>query len=660
MSDNQAADYEETPEEQQVRWTVEFAAARKELEPWQKKGDEIDAEFRVETPNQGDFDARLPLFTSDTQTIIAMLYGQVPKATAQRRFGDSSNDVARVGGVLIERIINTDISRDSDTYAVALGCAMMDFFLPGFANVRLRYVTGEITKEEVAAELGPDGTERVEAYTKESRPKEDVEVDYVHWKDWLWGPAKVVHMVPWWSIKNQMTRRALVERFGDIGKLVPLKKQADGSEDPWSRADVHEIHCKDSRKVYWFVEGFSKILDSKDDPLQLAGFWPFPAPLAANLTNSKVVPRPYYALHADAYRQINVLMSRIRELADAVRVTGAYDGANEEVAKMLTPEARGKMIPVKRWALLGESGGIAGAVDWFPVEQVVSAIAVLQGQLASEIDLLHQSTGFSDIMRGEATQAGATATEQRVKARTGSVRVQRLQDEIARFATDILKIKAEIVCKHFSAETIMERANVRFLPEEDQALVPQAIELLRSEFALYQIEVKPEAVALADFAAMKSERMEVLTTLTAYAAAIQPLAAQFPDGLEGFLEIGQWAVAGVRGSSQIEGVFDRMIQQAKAAAELRKQNPQQQPEDPKVAAEKLKQQTVQMKSAADMQKEQFKLQADLAKGQAEVQNDAQREENQRQSNVAEFTQRTLVSNALKPPAPPKPNGGIPR
>jgi hypothetical protein len=99
-----------------------------------------------------------------------------------------------------------------------------------------------------------------------------------------------------------------------------------------------------------------------------------------------------------------------------------------------------------------------------------------------------------------------------------------------------------------------------------------------------------------------------------------------------------------------------MVQEAEQAAEMAKQNPQQAPPDPKVVAEQMKQQTALQKGQMDMEKEKLKLQNSLIQGQAEVQNDAQREENQRASNVKEAAQRQMISNALKPPSP---NGRTP-
>jgi hypothetical protein len=235
------------------------------------------------------------------------------------------------------------------------------------------------------------------------------------------------------------------------------------------------------------------------------------------------------------------------------------------------------------------------------------------------------------------------------------VRVRRLGDEIARYATDLLGIKFEIVCKHFAPETIYERANVRFMPEEDQALAWEAIALLKSEYACYRVEVKPEAVAMADFAAMKQDRAEALETLVTFFQATAPIAQQFPATAPGFLKMAKWMIAGVRGSSEMEGVFDAMIQQAEQAAA----QPQEQKPDPKMQAEQMKLQGAQLKAQADIQKEQLKHQQKLIEIQAETAAHDQQEQSQANWNTREAMQKGLIQRALKPQGTPEP-GGFPR
>lgn len=657
-STGQEETYDDSPAGWAGRWTLEFAAARKALDGWHKTGDEIDKEFRGETKAQSVCDTRLCVFTANVQTMEALLYGQTPRVSVSRRFADAKDDAARVAGEMMERLLNQDICRDDDTYSQALRYCLSDRLLPGMASARVRYVA-EFEKVKATAAIVDEATGvEIAAAVPETEKKsyEDAEVDYLHWKDQLWSPARVFSEVTWWAFKAQLTRAKLIERFGEeVGKAIPLNaKREDNAKDPWGRADVWEIWHKETKRVFWFVEGFPTTLDDKEDPLELDGFWPFPEPIFANLTTSKLVPRPDFALHQDSYRKINLLVTRIAELVDAVRVAGLYDEANGDIARMLTEQGRNKLIPVKNWAALSENGGIAGAVDWFPVDKVVQAIAVLQERLTVEMDLLYQVTGWSDILRGEATQAGATATEQRVKAKSGSVRIQKLQDEFARFASDLQRLRAQIIAKHFDIETIIERSNAQYA-FDDPMLVQKAAELIKSDIHHYRIEVKPEAVALQDFAAVKQERMEVLQALTGFFQAMAPIVQMAPGSTPHLLEIGQWAVSGLRGASQIEGVFDRMID----AAEQQAQQPQAAaPSDPKLQAEQLKLQGQQAKGQADLQKEQLKHQLGMQRLSAEVQADAQREENQRASNVQEAAQKQVIANALKPQPTisPVPNG----
>ncbi len=422
---------------------------------------------------------------------------------------------------------------------------------------------------------------------------------------------------------------------------------------------MHEIWHKESKKVFWYVEGHPVVLDMKDDPLQLEGFFPCPKPMLANRTTSKLVPRPDYILNKDSYSTVNELTQRIELLVSAVRAAGAYDKTVGALQQLLNGKKANILIPVENWGNFTEKGGIKGAIDWMPLDQVVGAIQILRGELREEIDALYQDSGFSDIMRGQATQAGATATEQRAKVRFGSARMQRMQEEFARFVTDAHKLKAEIVCKHWDSQTIIERSNAKY-GYEDPALVQKAVELLKSEYACYRIQVKPEAVALTDAAEVRGERTEVIDAVATYMQRMAPLLPMIgPTGLPFVIEMLQAGVAGLKGASTMEAILDRA---ATAATDAQKQmqaaGPQQAPPDPKVQAQQLKMQGDQMKAQADVQKQQLKHQNDLERLQAEVSAQDQQEASQAQWNVREAAQKQMVSNALKPREVPK-TGGLP-
>ncbi len=660
-------EYKDTPEEWARRWQMEFKAAQKELKKFQDAGDKVVKRFLDERDDRAKDDTRLNLFTANVQQKRALLFGRTPQATVTRRHADADDDVARVAGEMLERILNTDIESDSDGYNPALENSLNDRMLPGLGIGKDRYCCEMKKTPSVPAKMGPDGDELApEVPETEAKESENVEIDYVHWKDALWNAARVWSEVRWIAFQAQMSRKALIDRFGEeIGKAVPLNaKKTAGNPDemdtqranPWAQANVWEIWDKESKQIFWYVDGYEKVLDMKPDTLGLESFFPCPRPMMANLSTGKLVPRSDFAIAQDVYNEIDMVSTRVTELERAIRVTGVYDPSAEGLREMVDG-GRNKLFPVTNFGMLAEKGGIRSVVDFMPLDQIIVALNSLREYRKELIDLLYQVDGSSDIMRGQGTQSGVTATEQGIKAHFGSVRLQALQDEFARFATDLLRIKAEIICKHFDPQTIIDRSNILNTPDADFA--QPAVALLKSEFRHYRIQVKPEAINLTDFAQLKQERMEVMQTIGGYLAQVMPLAQTMPGAMIPMLEILQWAVAGIKGGSTIEGVLDKAKTQAEQAQQQAAANPQQPPPpDPKLMAMQAKAQNDQQKGQMDMQKEQFKLQADLQRQQAEVQTEDAKQRSQTEWNLKEAQardqmklQHQVVSQALAPPKP---------
>jgi hypothetical protein len=233
-------------------------------------------------------------------------------------------------------------------------------------------------------------------------------------------------------------------------------------------------------------------------------------------------------------------------------------------------------------------------------------------------------------------------TEQGIKARFASVRMQALQDEFARFASDIQRIKAEIISKHFEPETIISRSNIQFT--DDAQLAMQAVQLLKSpRFAHYRVEVKPEAVNMTDFAALKAERTEFMSALSGFFTAMAPIGQAMPGSVPYLLDMCKWFVAGMKGSSTIEATLDRAIEAAKMAQQQAAMNPQQAPPDPKLQAAQLKMQGDQMRAQTDMMKEKAKIQGDLIRIQAETEAKDQQEKSQALWNTWETAHKHAIT-----------------
>ena len=645
LESSQAA-FDTTPDGEARRWAAEFEAAKKKVKKWHDSADRIVKVFLDERDAQTEGEQRLNLFSANVQTLRSLLYGKVPSVTVDRRFADSGDDVARVGGEMLERMLCTDIERDSDTFSTALAMALDDRLLAGMGNVRVRYVCETEDKVTPAIPGTPDPvTGEVKGAApevKESCKKsEDVEVDYVHWQDQLWSPCKVFSECRWWAFKAEMSRDQMTKRFGAVADLVPLNSASNkttndsgldaGHGDPWSRSDVWEIWDKERKLVLWYVEGFDRVLDQKQDPLGLDGFWPFPRPLVANLTTSAFMPRADYTLAQDLYKEIDALTTRINLLQRAIRVAGIYDRSNEGVRKLIADTANNELLPVDNWAAFAEKGGVKGAVDWLPLDVIIAALDRLVAKRQEDISLLYQVTGMSDIMRGQATQQ-TTATEQAIKAKFASVRVQSFQDEFARFASDVQAIKGQIISKHFEIQTIIERSNVMFTPDRD--LAQQGAQLVKERFPSYRIHVSPENVSLTDYAMLKQERVEFIGALQSFLQAAVPMFQLMPASVPFLLEILKWSLAGFKGSSSIEGVVDQAISAVQKKLQMQEQQAAQgggqPPPNPRMmeiaAKSKGDQQKIalehvadQKRIAAETQAEQIKQRGSLEVKQAEAQ-----------------------------------------
>jgi hypothetical protein len=375
---------------------------------------------------------------------------------------------------------------------------------------------------------------------------------------------------------------------------------------------VWELWDKETRRVFWWVRGFAVTLDDRKDPLGLTDYWPCPRPMLKNATTSLMMPRPDFKLAQGLYEKMDRLAARISLLEQAIAVRGVYDGKSPAIQDLLKRTTANELVPVDNWAVFADAGGLKGVVEWLPLDMIVQALGALREEAAATKMDLFEVTGWTDILRGQSTRDGVTATEARAETRSASVQMQARQDEFARFASDIQRLRAEVICSKFDPERIIERSNVLNTP--DKQLAQQAVAFLKDKLQrVYRIEVRPESMSMADFAAQKAERVEVMEMVTGTLTAAAPLVqAAGPGVMTVVLRLLQWAMAGVRGSRGAEGILDPAIAEAEQAAEQAKANPQQAPPDPKVMAAQAKAQADAAKAKADIERLKAKAQLDVA------------------------------------------------
>jgi hypothetical protein len=440
-----------------------------------------------------------------------------------------------------------------------------------------------------------------------------------------------------------MTRDALVKRFGaKVGKSIPLdyepKTNVIGDANTprnmlLKRARIYEIWDREKKEVVWLSRGHSELLEVLPDPLGLENFEPCPMPMLANLTTSNCIPKPDYMMIQDQYVELDEVNNRISLLIIACKVVGVYDRSAEGVQRMLTEGYDNTLIPVDNWAMFAEKGGVKGQIDWLPLDTVIQALAQLQAHREAIKAQIYELTGISDIVRGS-SKASETLGAQQLKSKFASVRIQRLQDEVVRFAEEILRIKAEILLKHFDPNILLQMANVQNMAVEDQQLVPQAVALLKApeEVLCWRVEIASDAMAIIDYNQQKTERTEFLTAVATFLQSASTVGQGSPQLIPLMLQLLKFGVAGFRVSREIEGIFDRYMKEFEEQIEAQKNAPPQpDPEQQKMQME------MQMKQA-DAQLKAQGQQADLAMKQQEQQADLQMQAQEHQMKLAQMAQ----------------------
>jgi hypothetical protein len=220
---------------------------------------------------------------------------------------------------------------------------------------------------------------------------------------------------------------------------------------------------------------------------------------------------------------------------------------------------------------------------------------------------------MSDIMRGE-SNPGETATAQSIKAKFASTRMQSIQDEFARFATDLQRLRIEVMAKHYDDQSLVKESAME--QTMDAEYIAPAIELIRS-LDVWRIAIKSETLAMQDMAALRQEKAEFMQGLAAFLQSAQPMVEKFPTAAGPLLEMLKWSMTGFKGSATIESVLDKAI-----AALGQSQGQGQQP-DPKAEAQKAQTQgkieVEKVKGANKSQEIQQQTQADLVRINAETQ-----------------------------------------
>lgn len=409
------------------------------------------------------------IFWSSIETLKPFIYFKPPTPYVERR-SKVANPVEDTACKILEKALIHNL--ESQDFDGVIKYARNDYLLSGLGLTFEKYVP---TFKKVMQEIvTPDAVMNSEVEVLDGAKVETTYID----------PSKLLldcsHVAVWedceWVAQIiEMTKGEVIEQFGKdiadklIDPLNPLENELDKATNVYRIWDK-----KDGKIIYLSKEVKDEFLRVDDDVLKIDGFYPFGKPLFATLANDGLIPVPDYSEIKCQLDELDGVNSRMRLTMQALKVSGCYDGAFPELANLLNKDVT--LIQVSDFEKLREKGGIDGFVGFMPIGQYIEALQALAERRAQLMQAIYEITGVSDIMRGNA-DPNETATAVTKKTNFGTLRNQDRQNDFQRYLTDILKIKAEILCEMLTPELLAQFAEPNTAPD----VLIQAIGLLKTD-----------------------------------------------------------------------------------------------------------------------------------------------------------------------------------
>jgi len=652
-------------------WYNCIAQYERTFKEWEGRADKIVKRYRDESRSRNNPQAKFNILWSNVQTITPAVFARLPRPDVSRRFRDN-DPIGRVASMMLERALEYEIEHYGD-YASAMKQAVQDRLLGGRGTAWVRYephITGQAGgMGEGAPDDGCQVTEDAdEAETEGGIYREDQErieyecapVDYVYWRDFGLTVARTWEEVTAVWRKVYMERDALIERFGEeLGGKIPLdtkpetsksfnEKMGEGSRE----ALIYEIWDKATGQVIWLSKSMGKILDTRDDPLQLENFWPCPKPMFSTLTTDSLIPVPDYVLYQDQARQLDTLADRIDGFIQALKVRGVYDASEPSLQRLFTEGENNTLLPVKNYGAFSEKGGLVGAINLVDIAPIAQGLNMAYQAMEQVKGQIYEIMGIADIQRGQ-TDPNETLGAQIIKSNNASGRLKTMQHEVVNFATALLQIKAQIICQHFTDDTILKISGAMQLSQQDQQLIPQALQLLKDEPAKnFRIEVTTDSMIYQDEQQEKQNRLEFLSAVSGFLSQAVPAAQSTPELTPMLVEMLKFGVTAFKAGKGLEGLIDetadKFRQQAKAAeGQPKPPSPEQQKMEMQMQMEQAKMQAQAQSKQAEMQME---MQMEQQKMQMQMELEKAKQEYQAQENQLKFQleeQRNMMDREME-------------
>ena len=634
-----------------------------------------------------DVERRINVWWYCINTLLPAYYSSTPQAEVDLRKRSGSLPY-QLGSVILER--NTQYAMDVHFSFDQVGyLAALQFLLTGQAVLWARYAPRfETVMQEIALVKTPDGlmtgdgkpyegdtTNLVETDSNlvmvsvevERKIDEKAILDIVQYNDYFCSDARTEAEVEWRARRAYLSRERANEMFGaevaDTLKYTSypdvIKKSIRRKDDKYEgKAEVFEIWCEETDKVYWLSkDSENPIIEASSPPIKYEKFYPCSVITQSDDPDS-VIPVSDYAHVRDQVLEVERLTTRIHAVTQAIRTNSVYDSTlGDQIEQLLSGDL--KLIPVTNWPSYKQRGGLANGVEGFNIAPYIEALQVLQTARQTALGQLYETLKVSDLLRGTSEQY-KSATANRLENAWSSMGLIVRQNMFAKFVSDAVSNLSAIIAEQFDEETILDIGNVAEVvgplikepapapepmpqeegmppqemqppapapmpmpsPEEQVQQMAQAIiAILRdNKERSYRIQVSTDSMVAVNESQQQQEGMQLIQTTGAFFDQMRGLVEQYPPLMQFSMSLFQNMIKRFKGGKELDAVFaqgfEALGEIIKAKEEAAMQPP---PPDPVMQEVQGRLQIAQIEAEARMASTQMEMQDKAVKNQIAMQ-----------------------------------------
>lgn len=652
------------------KWKREIQIAGKREKEYRDCGDKIVKRYRGEEKKRN----RYNVLWATTETLRPAIYNSKPNPDVRRRFRDA-DPLGKAVSEVLERSLF--VLFDGNGADGAIRNDLLDSLLPGRGVSVIRYVPKLAPAGSTRPTPAPgkdsdpeDGAATSEPHEADEGEYEEVEdeqvaIEHCDWRDYREGYARTWDEVPWVSFRHKLTREDAKAKF-DAKLIVAVEFTQENTNDPKKPTDAQgetakmaefwEVWDKLGERVFFVHENVDQLLFPKDSPkgeppLDFEGFFPCPDPLMLVENTGSRIPIPPFHLYEEQANELDKISQRIDRIVSICRLRGMYDAKLSELPDLLAGDDN-ELTPVQN-AQAWSDGGLDKAIAWMPVDKVQAVLSTLYDAREKQKGIIDELTGVSDIVRG-ATDPNETATAQQLKGAYHSIRLSRMQQEVQRYARDLLRLAAQVMASRFSVETFQKMTDLKFPTAQDKARMQTQLAVAQQQgqppdpnlmtalqvpawedimklmqspaLRQFRIDIETDSTVAAMLNADMQGLSQVLHAITETLTGLAPLVTQGALPIDAAKEIVLAVVRRAKLGTAVEDQLDKL------------QAPKPQPENQGQAA------AAQANAAATVQRTQIQAQSDQQIETMRQQGELQRTQFMEQMKTEREMQREQIAN----------------